>query len=108
MSLKMANCKITVLKRIVNQALIDGHLEEEYKGVGLCDCFQDGQETVIEDYAKVPDGFCTSAWADIRQDVLTVAMGANLPGIRQPATVITGPGDWFRPVIFEVERMNSV
>jgi uncharacterized repeat protein (TIGR04076 family) len=63
-------------------------------------------KTVIQDYAEVPDGFCSSAWADIRQDILMVATGANLPGIRQPGTVITGCRDWFRPVIFKVERMN--
>ena len=108
MSLKMAKCKITVLKRTVNQDLIDDYLDDGYKGVGLCDFFRDGQEMVVEDYAMVPEGFCTSAWADIRQDILTVAMGANLPGIRQPGTVITGCRDWFRPVIFKVERMNSV
>jgi uncharacterized repeat protein (TIGR04076 family) len=108
MSLKMAKCKITVLKRTVNQDLIDDYLDDGYKGVGLCDCFRDGQEMVIDDYAMVPDGFCSSAWADIRHDILTVAMGANLPGIRQPGTVITGCRDWFRPVIFKVERMNSV
>lgn len=108
MSLKMAKCKITVLKRTVNQDLIDDYLDDEYRGVGLCDCFRDGQEMVIEDFSTVPDDFCTSAWAGIRHDVLTVAMGADLPGIRQPGTVITGCRDWFRPVIFKVERMNSV
>jgi len=63
-----------------------------------------GAETVFEDYSVVPDGFCASAWADIRKDILTVAMGANMPGIRQSGTVITGCTDWFRPAIFKVER----
>jgi hypothetical protein len=40
--LKMARCQITVLKRTVN-------LDDEYEGVGLCDCFRDAQEMVIED-----------------------------------------------------------
>ena len=107
MSSEMPKCKITVLKRTINQDLIDGYLNDEYKGIGLCDCFRDGQEIVIEDYAVVPEGFCPSAWADIRKDILTVAMGANMPGIRQPATVITSCTDWFRPVIFKVERIAN-
>jgi len=107
MSFGMPNCRITILKRTINQDLIDEYLDDEYKGMSLCDCFRDGQEIVIEDYSVVPDGFCASAWADIRKDILTVAMGANMPGIRQPGTVITGCTDWFRPVIFKVERISN-
>ena len=105
MSIEMPQCRITVLKRTINRDLIDEYLDDEYKGIGICDCFRDGQEIVIADYSVVPDGFCASAWADIRKDILTVAMGANMPGIRQSGTVITGCTDWFRPVIFKVERI---
>ena len=107
MSFEMPKCRITVLKRTINQDLIDKHLNDEYKGIGLCDCFRDGQEIVIEDYSVVPEGFCASAWADIRKDILAVAMGANMPGIRQPGTIIAGCTDWFRPVIFKLERMAN-
>jgi uncharacterized repeat protein (TIGR04076 family) len=107
MSFEMPKCRITVLKRTINQDLIDEYLDDEYKGIGLCDCLRDGQEIVIEDYSVVPEGFCASAWADIRKDILTVAMGANTPGMRQPGTVITSCTDWFRPVIFKVERIAN-
>jgi uncharacterized repeat protein (TIGR04076 family) len=80
MSFEMPKCKITVLKRTINQDLIDEYLDDEYQGIGLCDCFRDGQEIVIEDYSVVPEGFCASAWADIRKDILAVAMGAICPG----------------------------
>jgi uncharacterized repeat protein (TIGR04076 family) len=68
-----------------------------------------GEEFVI-DPSVVPEDFCAHcawAWADIRKGILTVAMGANMPGIRQPGTVITDCTDWLRPVIFKVERMDS-
>ena len=107
MSYEMPRCKITVLKRTINQDLIDEYLDDEYKGTGFCECFRDGQEIVIEDHSVVPEGFCASAWADIRKDILTVAMGGNMPGIRQSGTLITGCTDWFRPVIFKVERMGN-
>ena len=107
MSYEMPRCKITVLNRTINQDLIDEYLDDEYKGTGLCECFKKGQEIVIEDYSVVPEGFCASAWADICKDILTVAMGGNMPGIRQSGTVITGCTDWFRPVIFKVERMEN-
>ncbi|MFC1724602.1 TIGR04076 family protein [candidate division KSB1 bacterium] len=107
MSFEMPKCKITVLKRTINQDLIDEYLDDECKSIGLCDCFRDGQEILIEDYSGVPDDFCASAWADIRKDILTVAMGANMPGMRQPGTFITSCTDWFRPVIFKVERIAN-
>ena len=107
MSHPMFACKVTVLKRTINQALIDDYLEEEYGGIGLCDCFTDGQEIVIEDYAAVPENFCAPAWADIRKDLFTIAMGANVPGIRHPGTTITSCADWFRPVLFKIERVED-
>ena len=109
MSSEMPKCKITVLKRTINQDLIDEYLDDSYKHTGPCDCFEEGEEFVI-DPSVVPEDFCARcawAWADIRKDILTVAMGANMPGIRQSGTVITGCTDWLRPVIFKVERMEN-
>jgi uncharacterized repeat protein (TIGR04076 family) len=103
----MPKCKVTVLKRTIDRDLIHEYLEDEYQDIGPCECFTDGQEILIEDYAVVPEGFCPSAWADIRKDILAVAMGANMPGIKQPGTIIAGCLDWFRPVIFKVERVEG-
>lgn len=110
MSVKLPKCKITVLKRTVNKDLIEEYLEEELKNTGPCDCFEDGQEFVLEavdDFQKVPEDFCHWAWADIRKDVMTVAYGGNVSGIKQSGTIITGCTDWFRPVIFKAERIEN-
>lgn len=101
MPFEMPKCKVTILKRTINHDLIDAYLDDDVTGMGLCDCFRDGQEILIEDYAVVPEGFCPSAWADIRKDILTVAMGADMPGIREPGTLIASCTDWFRPVILD-------
>ena len=106
MSYEMPKCRITVLKRTVNQDLIDEYLDDELRDIGPCECFRDGQEIIIDDHSTVPENFCASAWADIRKDILTIAIGGNMPGIRQPGTLITGCTDWLRPVIFKVERMG--
>lgn len=109
MASEMPKCKITVLKRTVHQDLIAEYLEEEHKDHGLCELFKEGQEFVVDPTA-VPDDFCSCcpwAWADIRNDILTVAAGGNMPGIKPRGTVITGCRDWFRPVIFKVERMEN-
>ena len=107
MSYDMPKCRITILKRTIDQDLIDAYLDPEYQDIGLCECFKDGQEIIIEDYSTVPENFCASAWADIRKDILTVAYGGDMPGIRYRGTFITGCTDWFRPVIFKVERIEN-
>jgi len=106
---KVPRCKITVLKRTINQDLIDEYLDDTSKDVGPCEAFEDGQEFVIETYdelSKVPEGFCAWAWADIRKDILTIQVGGDMPGMKRRGIAITGCTDWFRPVIFKVERMD--
>jgi uncharacterized repeat protein (TIGR04076 family) len=100
--------KITVLKRTLNPELIEEYLDDAYPDhTGLCEAFQEGEE-FIADAWSVPEEFCARcawAWADIRRDILAVASGASMEGVRQPGTVISGCTDWFRPVIFEVKRL---
>ena len=109
MSHTMPKVKITVLKRTLHQDLIDVYLDEAYKDTGLCECFEEGEEFVI-DPAKVPNDVfarCAWAWADIRKDILAAAMGANMPGIKQPGTFVSGCTDWLRPVIFQIKRLDE-
>ena len=105
----MPKCKISVLKRTVHSDLIDKYLEDEYKHRGPCEMFEEGQEFIVEPWT-MPEKFsqcCPWAWADIRHDILTMASGGNMPGIKQKGTLITGCRDWFRPVIFKVERIDE-
>ncbi len=101
----MAKCKITVLKRSLNQDLADQYLDAEQ--IVQCEQFKDGQEFIVEHPFYMPKGFgCGSAWADIRNDVMLVASGGVLPWIKPRGTVISGCTDWFRPVIFKIERID--
>ena len=110
MSSTMPKCRITVLKRTVNQDLINEYLDQEYKDIGPCEHFSDGQEFVLtgfEELVTVPEGFCAWAWADLRHDILRVASGGEMPGMKQPGTVIAGCTDWSRPVLFKIERIED-
>jgi uncharacterized repeat protein (TIGR04076 family) len=42
----------------------------------------------------------------MRGDFMAVFAGGDLPWMKQRGTVITGCTDWFRPVIFKVERIE--
>jgi uncharacterized repeat protein (TIGR04076 family) len=106
MSIEIPRCRITVLKRNVYRDLADEYLDDSCRDVEPCELFEDGQEFVADPAGPPPEGFCIWAWADIRKDILTVAYGGDVPGIKQPGTVLTGCTDWFRPVIFKVERLG--
>ncbi len=63
-------------------------------------CFEDGQEFVIEPGEGEPEGFCVWAWADMRSDIMTVAYGGDMPGMKQRGIFIRGCTDWRREMIF--------
>jgi uncharacterized repeat protein (TIGR04076 family) len=105
MSSDQPKCKITVLKKMLNQDLAEAYLDLEGVFVA-CDALEEGQEFLVEKAFQMPEGFCAWAWADIRHDLMTVFVGGDPPWMKQRGTVITGCTDWFRPVIFKAERIE--
>jgi len=106
--MKIPRCRITVLKRTFHQELVDEYLEDDCKPRGPCECFKEGQEIII-DPSKAPEEFytrCPWAWADIYKAILSVASGADMIGAKRNGTTIAGCTDWFRPVIFKIERLD--
>ena len=102
----MSKCKITVLKRTLNQELIKAYVSDSRKNFEQCPVYEDEQEIIIEDFPLKPEGFCDWAWADIQRDVVTVMFGGSYPWIREPGTAITCCTDGLRPVIFKVEKIE--
>jgi uncharacterized repeat protein (TIGR04076 family) len=102
----MSKCKITVVRRTINQDLIDEYLSDTRESFGRCQAYEDGQEFVIESFPLKPEGFCDWAWADIHRDIVAVMFGGSYPWIKQPGTAITCCTDGLRPVIFKVERIE--
>jgi uncharacterized repeat protein (TIGR04076 family) len=90
----MSGNKVTVLKRMVNQELIDAY---QHQTVAPCNRLEDGQVFVVEDWGAMPQGFCEWAWADIQKKI-------ELAG--QLGTVVACCTDGFRPVVFEIERTS--
>lgn len=106
MSSQMPKCKITVVKRTINQDLIDEYLEIPQEHPGPCEYFSEGQEFIVEQVWEPPEGFCAWAWADMRKDILIAVGGGRFPGMKRSGIVITGCSDWFRTVIFKAEIME--
>jgi uncharacterized repeat protein (TIGR04076 family) len=78
MTYAMPKCRITVLKRTLNQELADQYLGAEGE-FGACDQFQEGQQFIVEKPFEMPEGFCSWAWADLRGEILAIMAGANYP-----------------------------
>lgn len=100
----MPKCRITVVKRTVNQDLIDEYVSEARDSFGLCEAFEDGQEFTIEGFPRKPEGFCDWAWADIQRDVVAMMFGSSYPWMKPSGTAISCCTDGLRPVVFKVER----
>lgn len=104
----MTKCKITVLKRT-----LDEELAREYgaEGLGACPMHRVG-EVFTADYAK-PEGLCDEAWKAIYQYVFALSHGAGAglfyygDWIRTPGVAICSCNDGLRPVIFKIEATKE-
>ncbi len=104
----MHDCKITVIKRTINHDIINDYLKDEYQDRKVCERFKDGQEFLVTKESRYgpPEGFCQWAWADIRNDILILLYGGNIPHMKNESANIVGCTDWFRPVYFKLERVE--
>ena len=100
-----AKCKITVIKRTVNQDLIDAYMKDSLKSCHPCSTFQEGDEFFVASEFNMPENFCHWAWADLRREILAIINGASYTWYRTPGMVIAGCTDWFRPVYFKIEKL---
>lgn len=98
-------CKITVIKRSLNQDIIDDYMKEGKKSSGLCSSFKEGDEFLVNSEFAIPENFCPWAWADIRNDIMAIANGAQFPWFAQKGMTISGCTDWFKPVLFKIEKL---
>lgn len=102
----MNRCKITVLKKLYNKELV-----EEYCSLNLpdnctgCPHFKVGEEYIVENHNRVPQEFCSWAWADIQKDVLTIMFDGSFPWINKKGMTITCCTDGLMPVVFKVEKI---
>jgi len=98
-------CKITVIKRSLNQDVIDTYLKEDMKGKGLCSTFKEGDEFFVYSEFSMPENFCHWAWADIRKDIIAIINDVQYSWFKQKGITISGCSDWFRPVLFKIEKI---
>jgi phosphoglycolate phosphatase len=101
-----AKCKITVIKRTVNQDLIDAYMTDSMKNNQPCSTFQEGDVFFVTSEFSMPENFCHWAWADLRKEILAIINGVSYSWYRSPGMAIAGCTDWLKPVYFKIERLS--
>lgn len=98
--------KIKVVKKLNTRELF-GDSSPLGETVEACDLYEVGQEFVVGEDGRMPEGFCTWAWNDIYGVVTTLRFGGNFPWMKREGTSISCCTDGLRPVIFELIRMED-
>ncbi len=97
--------KITVLKRLDPKEIFDVYPVAERDWFVPCDIYEDGQEFIVDESLRMPEGFCPSAWQTMYHNIRTLGFGGNLPYFKEKGVAVTCCSDGMRPVIFKIERI---
>lgn len=97
--------KITILKRFSPAEVFKKSPVTPVSNLGACAQFRDGQEFIVGEELKMPEGFCTSAWVSIYGNVRLLAFGGDLPWFKEKGVAVNCCMDGLRPVIFKLERV---
>ena len=97
-----ADVRITVMKRLHHDDMLTECADAIWPP---CERLAVGQEFVASG-ANMPAGFCSWAWVDIKQYVMTLARGGNFRGVK-PGMYVTCCTDGFRPVVFRLARIET-
>ena len=97
--------KITVLKKL-NTKEIFGDSPPLGEALEACGQFNVGQEFIVGEDGRMPEGFCHWAWNDMYKVVTTLRYGGSFSRMKEKGTsIVRCCTDGLRPVIFKLERI---
>jgi uncharacterized repeat protein (TIGR04076 family) len=97
--------RITVLRRFAPSKVFEESPVTPVEPLGACGVFRDGQEFIVGENGRMPEGFCASAWNAVYTAVRTLSFGGNLPWYRERGVAVECCTDGLRPVVFKLERI---
>ena len=97
--------KITVLKKTDTKQIF-GDKPPMGQSIEACSVFEEGQEFIVGEDGKMPEGFCHWAWNDIYKVVTGLKFSGNFPWMKEKGTSVSCCTDGLRPVIFEIRRIE--
>ncbi|MGN1164632.1 MAG: TIGR04076 family protein [Candidatus Ornithospirochaeta sp.] len=99
----MFDVKITAVKKAFHRDLAEKYQKNMDLG---CDV-EEGQAWISRD-CLIPDGFCPSAWENLREYVFALSTGGGhffVDWMKNPYSALISCNDGIRPVSFLLERM---
>ena len=104
----MVKIRIIVLKRLDPKYVFGKKIpinSRTGKKWELCSKYIEGQDFIVKEDGKMPEGFCPWAWYDIYKDLSVLRYGGNYPWAKK-GEAITCCTDGIRPVSFKLERIQ--
>lgn len=101
----VSKVKITVLKRYSPSEVFKKTPVTPVAPLGACELFKDGQEFTVSEDLRMPEGFCTSAWASLYSNIRLLSYDGNLPWFKENGVAVNCCIDGLRPVIFKLQRI---
>lgn len=101
----MKKVKITVMKKICHKDLI-----EKYENPVAEPCTMTVGSVCFSEDAKIPQGFCESAWQNLYPYVFALASGGKniYDGwMKEESSAMISCNDGFRPVSFLLETLEK-
>jgi len=96
--------KITVLKKLSTKEIF-GDNPPMGEALEACGQFDTGQEFVVGEDGRMPEGFCHWAWNDMYKVVTTLRYGGSFSEKKKETAIVRCCTDGLRPVIFKLERV---
>jgi len=100
-------CKITVIRRTIDTEMISRFLKPD-ASMRLCNKMKENQSFIVNNPYDMPFGMCSSAWADIRTYIITIAAGGTFSFMNNERSILATCSDIFRPVTFLIEQCEIV
>ncbi|MFX0107276.1 MAG: TIGR04076 family protein [Candidatus Hodarchaeota archaeon] len=101
----MPNLKISVVRAFSPEEVF-GHELRSKSGEVIERCYLKEGQSWITDGWKMPEGFCSWAWEDLRKDRYLLYFGGNIPDTGE-GVVYVSCSDGKRPVVFKLQRIES-
>ena len=103
----MFGVKITVVKTEYYPDLVKDVDTTAEGTFGPCPFFTVNQVFIVDNIDKIPEGFCSWAWADIERDVAMILFGATpQPVLKNRHSMYSSCDEGLRPVVFKIERIT--
>ena len=102
---KRSRVKITILRRFKPSEVFIKSPVTPAGELDACKVYEDGQEFIVGENGRMPEGFCTSAWNAIFPSIRVLSFGGDAPWYKEKGVSVECCTDGLRPVVFKLERV---